>query len=1097
MTSETATIVSAHEEPLDSSRPCPFLIPIALALLAAALMLFGGYQLGSGNQAIQIPFLKHVIDSTQFANDFMVQSTFNDYPSYFFKFLAFFVNKFGLEKTYIALHFLTTFAFIYALHLLANTLFKDWLASLLIVLFGIMGHHMALAGDPIYFTYFTHTWFVFPIAIFTITLFLRGRVFAAFALAGLVFNLHALTAAYLIAMMLAASIRELKNTGWKTPVFALVLFVLLASPTLVQMIRQKQVYDSIWLNVMHIRSSDHSFPSAWWDFGNSDIPRFLLLIAVGALSMAFPAKFGRQRKVFWMAFAILLLFALGWVFSESALSRWLDLHIDPSSRGTGLKAKLISLGISIKNNVLRAQLFRSSRLLMVLIFAQSAGACAGMIRQVAKTGMGTGNWFADFFSGVHRWFDLLLGVAFAGALAFPPLLHLLPWITLLLTLQALFAGRLAWPIAILSVFALTVSFQAIQLISFHVPLLFGEPLPSLVAGFKSIPPALFALGIGAGLILIYPMQLRWWANTVVIVVGLIVFGLIVHNVNKQHPDYLDASKSQDPWIALQFWAKNPNNTPKDAVFLVPPSQGGFRIFSDRAVAGEWRDGTQAYFNANYAGQWWQRMNKLMPDLKLSSTGLRVIDRGLGLESLQGQALANIAKQYGATYLVIPYNNRPPRMKVVYENPAWRVVLPETFKPIPPGVIDEQAWFDAEDFINEVCLPNIEKYRKGDVKISIVDAAGNPVKNVQYEATQTRQAFLFGATLPFFKNNVYGNGTINDEQQDPIRPEELAMFPDLFNFSMIGFSGKWMYTEPNEGVKKYDDLDAYVNWCVKNNIQMEYHYLGGIPPRWTTNKSDAEFDRLLKAHVQEIVDRYHDRVKIYQITNDDRYASNLLPLVKTIRDKYPDLKLGLSNCTQLTDNREPAGLPMVRNYASRNAKLDYFAPHAHIPRGAWSDPYVIYDILDKIAALDVKIHASEVVFPQSNIIGDLRSGRWTPQLQAEYAEWFYTIFFSHPACDAINYWNFTNDSSQPGAGLLTANAKPTPMYTKLKELIRGKWMTRITKAPLNNGNLSFRGFHGDYELKITLPDGKTASAKFSIEENKENVYRFVLDQDQLK
>src|SRR5436309_847714 len=78
-----------------------------LVLLALAQVMFAGYRLGVGNQSIQIPFLKHWIDQTLYANDSMVKQTLADYPSYFFKLLAMVVGRVDLYSAYFWLHVAT------------------------------------------------------------------------------------------------------------------------------------------------------------------------------------------------------------------------------------------------------------------------------------------------------------------------------------------------------------------------------------------------------------------------------------------------------------------------------------------------------------------------------------------------------------------------------------------------------------------------------------------------------------------------------------------------------------------------------------------------------------------------------------------------------------------------------------------------------------------------------------------------------------------------------------------------------------------------------------------------------------------------------
>ena len=103
------------------------------------------------------------------------------------------------------------------------------------------------------------------------------------------------------------------------------------------------------------------------------------------------------------------------------------------------------------------------------------------------------------------------------------------------------------------------------------------------------------------------------------------------------------------WREAQDWARR--STPKDAVFLTPPREAGFRVFSERTVVGEWKDGTQQYFDDGFVREWGDRMQAL---------------RGDAYASLSDRELLDLAARYGASYIVLPA--RPIRRGLV---PAYR------------------------------------------------------------------------------------------------------------------------------------------------------------------------------------------------------------------------------------------------------------------------------------------------------------------------------------------------------------------------------------------------------------------------------------------
>ena len=138
---------------------------------------------------------------------------------------------------------------------------------------------------------------------------------------------------------------------------------------------------------------------------------------------------------------------------------------------------------------------------------------------------------------------------------------------------------------------------------------------------------LLALLVAAWSVLQGGRLLRAAVGTVVILV-LTVYSVpsIYHN---RRYKYL-----HDDYVAVQLWAKE--NTPKTATFLTPASSMGFRVFSERAVVSEWKDGTMQNFGTDFALQWWDRQQDLD-----------------GLEDLSPEDIIELAVKYGAEYLVVP------------------------------------------------------------------------------------------------------------------------------------------------------------------------------------------------------------------------------------------------------------------------------------------------------------------------------------------------------------------------------------------------------------------------------------------------------------
>jgi hypothetical protein len=170
---------------------------LACLLLALVQVLWAGYQLGVGNQSVQVAFLWKRMDPALFPRDAMVTTTLARYPSLFFHALAPLARVVELEHLYLALHLLTAIGLLIAVATLVRAMFGSRVAGFVALLFLLAGHHQALAEQSLYSNGLTHTWVVFPLLIAALALLYAERHWAAFALTGVLVNIHALEAGQL------------------------------------------------------------------------------------------------------------------------------------------------------------------------------------------------------------------------------------------------------------------------------------------------------------------------------------------------------------------------------------------------------------------------------------------------------------------------------------------------------------------------------------------------------------------------------------------------------------------------------------------------------------------------------------------------------------------------------------------------------------------------------------------------------------------------------------------------------------------------------------------------------------------------------------
>ncbi|MHB1155525.1 MAG: DUF6798 domain-containing protein [Phycisphaerales bacterium] len=747
--------------------------------LALGQMLWAGYQLGVGNQSIQIAFARKWHDAGLYGRDAMVERTLGEYPSYFYQGVAWLLGWFDLPGLYLGLHWLAGAGVMLGCAGLCRGMFGGgkrgwglgaggWVgggggvrgsgggeggkrvgqvpgavplkryglgAGLVMGLMMMSGRVMTLGGDGLYSAGFSHTWAAFAVGLAVLGLFYADRYFWAFLLCGLMFNIHALEAAYLGTFMVTATGMSARRLGLRRVLGWWMLGVLAAGPTVGVMVMNGGDFGRQWMMLMRARSAAHSFPSSWWEAGNVDVPRFALLVGMGMLGMslvpAAPGSVGHLRKTMWVGLAAGLMFAAGYLWTEVWPVQW----------------------------VVRAQLYRCSRFVEVIALAYWAGGCVWAWSAVAMNRYGL---IAE--AGV-----MTMGVMCVGL---PGWMVMLPWVVLLAAVVLLVNGRLSWYGALGVSGALLVCLLANRQLHFVVPGLSEDFSWGMLRDLR-LPggPAMGAMGLGAGWWM-WGMRLGkglgtggWglggrggsqgggtqggarprngrlalpWLGGVMGIVVLGVMGWVCWPVLMG-----GAAEGDGQWVAAQRWARG--NTERDALFMTPIEMGGFRVYSERAVVGEWRDGTQLYFDGGFADPWWERMRSLQPGLLYNADGTRLLQRGRGLGEMDDEQVMALAARWKADYVVLPVG-RMRWMEQVYANERWEIYRPRIAEPAA-GAEAEAA---QRRYLSETAAKNIRRVRMSDARVQVVDGAGRPVADAEYRIEQVTTPFLLGATLGRFK-----------------------------------------------------------------------------------------------------------------------------------------------------------------------------------------------------------------------------------------------------------------------------------------------------------------------------------------------------------
>jgi len=370
---------------------------------------------------------------------------------------------------------------------------------------------------------------------------------------------------------------------------------------------------------------------------------------------------------------------------------------------------------------------------------------------------------------------------------------------------------------------------------------------------------------------------------------------------------------------------------------------------------------------------------------------------------------------------------------------------------------------------------IEQIRKRNTKITVISFQGQPLSNMEVKIKQIKHDFAFGSAINM---NVINNAELK------------AFFKSHFEWAVMDNDAKWELNEKEQGVVSYASADSIYDFCSKNEIKMRGHCLFWADPDhvqyWVKNLPNDLLWAAITNRLNDVVNHFKNKFLHWDVNNEMLHFS------------FFEDRLGETVTKYMFD---------YVNKLDENCKL--FVNDYNIINGGWDlDGYKTQ--IKELLELDVPIHAigvqchmnHEFVNPEEIIIrfeslAELGLPIWVTEFDvdapssidgideekhAQYLEDFYRIAFSLPYIDGILMWGFwegdhwrinrgehcyilKKDIVDPATGDWFLNKAGK----KYEALLWGEWTTpEFSDFTDSNGVVSFRGFHGTYEVMITGP-----------------------------
>jgi GH35 family endo-1,4-beta-xylanase len=391
-------------------------------------------------------------------------------------------------------------------------------------------------------------------------------------------------------------------------------------------------------------------------------------------------------------------------------------------------------------------------------------------------------------------------------------------------------------------------------------------------------------------------------------------------------------------------------------------------------------------------------------------------------------------------------------------------------------IDYWGGREHSDAWRAAALERIEKIRRGDLTVRVLNAAGLPVPHAEVKVRQQRHYFRFGTAVP-------AGALVDTETPDRVRVQQVI--PRLFNTVTFENDLKWQALDrgPSED-EHFAIVDRAVAWCRARAIAVRGHCLlwGSyqyLPARFRDLRGDALL-QACRAHVTDFVTRMKGRVYVWDVVNEAashvevwdslgwpafaeafRWARAADPEVKLCYNDFGILSHGI-----FTDDRNHAArvAARVQYLLDSHAPLEVLGIQAHMGTPLVPIPLVLQR-LDRWAAFGKDLEITEY---------DL--GCLDDEIHGEYMRDILTLAFSEPRVKSFLMWGFWEGShwrAAEGGAMFRRDWSERPAVQAYEDLVLRQWWTNWQGATEADGTIHLRAFYGLQEITVEA-GGQTAT-----------------------
>ena len=369
---------------------------------------------------------------------------------------------------------------------------------------------------------------------------------------------------------------------------------------------------------------------------------------------------------------------------------------------------------------------------------------------------------------------------------------------------------------------------------------------------------------------------------------------------------------------------------------------------------------------------------------------------------------------------------------------------------------------------QAAAERIERIRKGDLVVSVHDAAGAPVPDVEVNVRMKRHAFGFGSVV---------NVALLTGQRDQLAAADLERYRKvclrLFSKAVVVGALKWPQWEQPGTPERVSQV---VDWLTENRIPLRGHVLVWPSWRWLParlkelEKDPPALRAAVREHIREEASALRGKVCEWDVINEPYSNHDLMDILgkdvmvewfQDARRADPDVKLYLNDYGILTPDGDAHRRHFEETIAfliDRGAPLDGIGMQGHFGSEV-TPPEEMLAVLDRFSRFGKDIQVTE--FDVDTI---------DEELQADFTRDLLTVCFSHPAVKGLLMWGFWEGRHwKPNGAMMRPDWSAKPNLRAYEDLVLNEWWTRARGAADSQGCFRVRGFLGDYEVEVKYGD----------------------------